>query len=69
MIKLENLIITRELLEKCYEKNVIFTPGDIFTIDNTCKNALRLGLSRLTLKEIESGIKIIGECIENTPGV
>lgn len=54
---------SRELLEKCYEKNVIFTPGDIFTVDNTGQNTLRLGLSRLSLEEIEKGIKIIGECL------
>ncbi|NKF05870.1 PLP-dependent aminotransferase family protein [Clostridium gasigenes] len=55
---------SRELLQKCYKRNVIFTPGDIFTVDNTGKNTLRLGLSRLTLEEIEEGIKIIGECLE-----
>lgn len=54
---------SRELLKKCYKRNVIFTPGDIFTVDNTGKNTLRLGLSRVTLKEIEEGIKIIGECL------
>lgn len=55
---------SRELLKKCYERNVIFTPGDIFAVDNSINNTLRLGLSRLTLKEIEEGIKIIGECIK-----
>ena len=48
-------------LEKCYEKGVIFTPGDIFSIDDRCKSTLRLGLSRLNLNQIEEGIKIIGE--------
>lgn len=55
---------SRELLKKCYEKNVIFTPGDIFTVDNTGEDTLRLGLSRLSLKEIEDGIKIIGQCLK-----
>jgi len=54
-------INARELLEKCYEKGVIFTPGDIFSIDDRCKSTLRLGLSRLNLNQIEEGIKIIGE--------
>jgi len=58
-------IDSRELLEKCYKKNVIFTPGDVFTVDNTGKNALRLGLSRVSLEEIEKGIKIIGECLND----
>lgn len=55
---------SRELLKRCYEKKVIFTPGDIFTVDNTGKNTLRLGLSRLSLEEIENGIKIIGKCLK-----
>ena len=55
---------SRQLLEKCYKKGVRFTPGDIFSVDDSCKESLRLGLSRLSLKEIEEGIKIIGEVIE-----
>lgn len=51
---------SRQLLNRCYEKGVIFTPGDIFSVDNISNNTLRLGLSRLTLNEIEEGIKIIG---------
>ena len=43
------------------KKGVIFTPGDIFSIDDRCKSTLRLGLSRLNLNQIEEGIKIIGE--------
>jgi DNA-binding transcriptional MocR family regulator len=58
-------IDSRELLNRCYKRNVIFTPGDIFTVDNSINNTLRLGLSRLTLKEIEEGIKIIGQCIKS----
>lgn len=58
-IKIEE-VDSRELLKECYKKGVIFTPGDIFSIDDSCKNTLRLGLSRLTLDEIEEGIKIIG---------
>jgi len=58
-------IDSRELLEKCYKRNVIFIPGDIFTVNNTGKNALRLGLSRVSLEEIKEGIKIIGECLSD----
>ena len=54
----------RDLLTKCYEKNVIFMPGDVFFIDGTGDNTLRLGLSRLTFEDIEEGIKIIGETID-----
>ncbi|WP_423200072.1 PLP-dependent aminotransferase family protein [Clostridium cellulovorans] len=56
-------ISSRELLDRCYKRGVIFTTGDIFSIDDSCKNTLRLGLSRVTLEEIEEGIKIIGQCI------
>ena len=55
---------TRELLEKCYENGVIFTSGDIFSVDDSCKSTLRLGLSRLNLNQIETGIKIIGQVKE-----
>lgn len=58
-------IDSRELLNKCYEKGVIFTPGDIFSIDDSCKYTLRLGLSRLTIEEIEKGIKIIGGIVKD----
>ncbi|HBG5346151.1 TPA: transcriptional regulator DdlR [Clostridioides difficile] len=61
-IKLKN-IDTRALLEKCYEKNVIFMPGDLFFTDNSGSDTLRLGFSRLSFEDIEIGIKIIGETI------
>lgn len=57
-------IDSRQLLNKCYEKGIIFTPGDIFSVDDSCNNTLRLGLSRLTLDEIEKGIKVIGKVKE-----
>ncbi|MHC1684706.1 MAG: PLP-dependent aminotransferase family protein [Clostridiaceae bacterium] len=56
-------IDSRELLQKCYERKVIFMPGDIFAVDDSIKNTLRLGLSRVTLEEIEKGIRIMGECL------
>ena len=61
-LKLKN-INARYLLEKCYEKGVIFMPGDIFFIDGQGENFLRLGFSRLEKNQIEKGIKIIGETI------
>ncbi|SQC01122.1 transcriptional regulatory protein [Clostridium tetanomorphum] len=59
-IKLKN-INSRQLLSECIKRGVIFTPGDIFYTDGRGKNSLRLGFSRLTLEDIEKGIKIIGE--------
>ena len=57
-------IDARELLDMCYNKKVIFMPGDIFFTDNNGYDTLRLGLSRLSLEDIEKGIKIIGETID-----
>ena len=62
-IKLKG-IDARELLDMCYNKKVIFMPGDIFFTDNNGYDTLRLGLSRLSLEDIEKGIKIIGETID-----
>nr|UWI51445.1 PLP-dependent aminotransferase family protein [Clostridioides difficile] len=62
-IKLKN-IDTRKLLEKCYKKNVIFMPGDLFFTDGSGSDTLRLGFSRLSFDDIETGIKIIGENID-----
>lgn len=59
-IKLEN-VNSRKLLEACLKRGVIFTPGDMFFIDNKGEDTLRLGFSRNSLEEIENGIKIIGE--------
>ncbi len=59
-IKLDG-INARELLERCYTREVIFTPGDIFYTDDGGKDTIRLGFSRVSTGEIEKGIKIIGE--------
>jgi DNA-binding transcriptional MocR family regulator len=53
-------INARELLQKCYERGVVFTPGDIFYADRGGESTLRLGFSRVSLKDIEKGFKIIG---------
>lgn len=62
-IKLKG-IDSRKLLQKCYEKGVIFMPGDIFYTDGEINDTLRLGISRLSLQDIEKGTKIIGKCIK-----
>lgn len=53
----------RDLLDKCSQKGVIFTPGDRFYTDNGGKNTFRLGISRVTERDIEKGFRIIGEVI------
>lgn len=57
-------INTRELLTKCRRKDVIFMPGDVFTTDQSGENTLRIGLSRVTMEEINRGTRIIGECLK-----
>ncbi|WP_251861271.1 PLP-dependent aminotransferase family protein [Clostridium sp. Marseille-Q2269] len=63
-IKLKN-IKSRELLQECCKKGVIFTPGDIFYVDNKGEDTFRLGISRVSLQEIEKGFKIIGDVVKN----
>lgn len=60
-----NDINTDELLLECYKRNVIFMRGNIFSVDGSIKNTLRLGISRVSEEEIEKGIKIIGEVIKD----
>ena len=63
-IELEDHIDARLVLEKCYQKGVIFMPGDLFFTDGKGHNTFRLGFSRLSLDDIEKGIQIIGETIK-----
>lgn len=66
-IKLKN-INSRELLQRCCERMVIFTPGDVFYVDDGGKDTLRLGFSRVSKKNIKKGFKIIGEEIKKLGG-
>lgn len=67
-IELKNHIDSRRILKCCSEKGVVFSPGDVFYTDGSGKNTFRLGFSRLKEKEIEEGIKIIGETLKNEYG-
>lgn len=62
-IKLKE-IDSRKVLEKCCERGVVFTPGDIFYVDGGGHDTLRLGFSRVSQEEIEKGFKIIGEVVK-----
>jgi DNA-binding transcriptional MocR family regulator len=64
-IELEKGIDSRRLLKKCYEKGVVFSPGDIFYTDGKGTNTFRLGFSRLTEEDIVHGIRIIGNTLKN----
>lgn len=63
-IKLKG-INAREVLQKCYEKGVVFTPGDIFYTDGGGEDTFRIGFSRVSEEDIEKGIKVIGEVINS----
>lgn len=63
-IKLNGLD-AREVLDECYKKGVVYTPGQIFYVDGEGRNTLRLGFSRVSFEDIEKGTKIIGDVIKN----
>ncbi|MGE5581765.1 MAG: PLP-dependent aminotransferase family protein [Bacillota bacterium] len=54
---------TRRLLAYCYQRGVLFTPGEIFYCDGTGSNTFRLSISRVDSQEMERGLIIIGEGI------
>lgn len=64
-IELEEGIDARELLEKCYDKGVVFYPGDVFYTNGLGRNTFRLGFSRLSEEDIVRGIQIIGDTLRN----
>jgi DNA-binding transcriptional MocR family regulator len=59
-IKLDG-IKARDLLERCYKRNVIFMPGDIFYTNDSGEDTIRIGFSKTSNEDIEKGIRIIGE--------
>ncbi|CAG9614514.1 Histidinol-phosphate aminotransferase [Bacillus rhizoplanae] len=67
-IELEKGMNSRTLLKKCYEKGVVFSPGDVFYTDGRGNNTFRLGFSRLKEADILKGIKIIGDTLKNENG-
>lgn len=54
----------RDVLKESYARGVIFTPGDIFYIDDSGSETFRLGISRVSYEDIERGIKIIGQVVK-----
>ncbi|OAA91190.1 PLP-dependent aminotransferase family protein [Clostridium ljungdahlii] len=59
-IKLRN-ISSRQLLERCCKRGVIFTPGDVFYVNDEGYDTFRLGFSRVSEEDIKKGIMIIGQ--------
>ncbi|KOP80920.1 GntR family transcriptional regulator [Lysinibacillus sp. FJAT-14745] len=67
-IELEEGMDARTLLKKCYQKGVVFYPGDVFYSNGEGSNTFRLGFSRLKEEDIVRGIKIIGDTLKNELG-
>lgn len=63
-IDLDCKVDTRVLVDACYERGVLFMPGDIFMPYGEKTSSLRLGFARLTEEEIRKGLLIIKEEIE-----
>lgn len=55
----------REVLAACYNRGVVFMPGDIFFTDGGGRNTFRLGIGRVRPEEMETGFRIIGEVIRS----
>jgi DNA-binding transcriptional MocR family regulator len=54
-------VSAKQLLTYCYERGVLFTPGEIFYSDGSGFNTFRLSISQVEPGEMEKGFKIIGE--------
>ncbi|MGE7928760.1 PLP-dependent aminotransferase family protein [Lysinibacillus xylanilyticus] len=67
-IELEEAMDARTLLKKCYQRGVVFYPGDVFYSNGEGSNTFRLGFSRLKEEDIVRGIKIIGDTLKNEMG-
>ena len=63
-IELHHTIDTRQLLNACFKRGVLFMSGDVFEPDGKKTSSLRIGFSRLKEEEISVGLKIIGEEIK-----
>ncbi|MGL5149455.1 MAG: PLP-dependent aminotransferase family protein [Clostridium sp.] len=59
-----NGVNSRELLKKCYERGVLIMDSSIFEINGQIGNSIRLGFTRLEKEDIEKGLIIIGNSIE-----
>lgn len=67
-LKLGEDVDTRVLLDYCYNRGVIFMPGDIFYIGRGGSSTMRLGFANVRDEDIEKGIRIIGEALQDMKG-
>ena len=62
-VELDPKINARAVLSACYQRGVLFMPGDLFYTDGGGANTFRLGIGRVTEEEMAQGFKIIGEVV------
>jgi DNA-binding transcriptional MocR family regulator len=67
-VELELPLDARAILAQCYQRGVVFMPGDIFYTDGRGRNTFRLGISRVTSEQMEQGFQIIGTVINEILG-
>lgn len=60
-IKLKGGLSARDLLGRCYDEGVLFLPGDLFYLDHSGEDTLRLGISRVSKEQITEGFTVIGK--------
>lgn len=66
-LTLPEYIFSMELFDEAIKNNVAFVPGNPFYIDNINPNTLRLSFVTADFKEIEEGIKRLGQCVSLMP--
>ncbi|EPY11854.1 DNA-binding transcriptional regulator, MocR family, contains an aminotransferase domain [Paenibacillus sp. cl6col] len=63
-IELDPSVNVEDVLMKCREQGVLFTPGSRFYTDGGGANTFRIGFSRVSEPDIERGTRIIGNVIK-----
>ncbi|MFC4618744.1 PLP-dependent aminotransferase family protein [Camelliibacillus cellulosilyticus] len=64
-LKFPKRIDTHTVLEACYERGVVFTPGTRFFTNHDGRHTLRLGFSRVSDEDIAKGVQIIGDVVHH----
>ncbi|MGB9680193.1 MAG: PLP-dependent aminotransferase family protein [Minisyncoccia bacterium] len=62
-LNLENRISAKALYKKCFEKNVLIVPGDIFYPNKKDDSHIRLSFASSDIDDINLGIKILHETL------
>ena len=62
-VELVPAIDARQVLAACYRRGVLFMPGDLFYTDGSGRNTFRLGIGRVSIDQMATGFKVIGEVI------